>query len=159
MKTLELAEACRAWQLYHSHHVPVGDWRPSLLQHMSKLQRCCSVKEACLRIAVIFHTALWGQDAFYIWVYTKKLLFSSVPEEGFPVSHLAWRTVYLFPYWRLKCHARQIYWDPLSLWRMLAAISSQPWMFPVHPGSGLLPFAWDVWTTQLCSAQSSLNHL
>lgn len=112
------------------------DWRPSLLQHMPKLQRCCNVKEACLRIATTFHIALWGQDAFYIWVRTQEVIIFLSAWGRFPCFHSATSeheepisvsTVHLFPYWRLKCHARQTYWDPLSLWRMLAAISSQPW--------------------------------
>lgn len=137
------------------------DWRPSLLQHMPKLQRCCNIKEACLRIAAIFHTALWGQDAFYIWVRTQEvIIFLSAwgRFSCFPFSNIrARRTCFCFhgasfPLLKTEVSRQTDLLKSIVTLKNASSHFFSAMMFPVHPGSGLLPHAWDVWTTRLCSA-------
>lgn len=76
-----------------------------------------------MRSRCILHMSPYTRS-YYFPQCLRKVFHSATSEHEEPVSV---STVHLFPYWRLKCHARQTYWNPLSLWRMLAAISSQPW--------------------------------
>lgn len=90
----------------------------------SMSQNCYHIPYSTMRSRCILHMSSYTRSYYFPQCLRKVSLF--------PFGNIrARRTYFCFHgasfYWRLKCHARQTYWDPLSLWRMLAAISSQPW--------------------------------
>lgn len=66
------------------------------------------------------------------------ILHSVAPEHR---EHISVFMVHVYPYWRLKCHARQTYCVPLSLWRIPS----------IHffPAMGV-PYSLWVWSTSVC---------
>lgn len=115
----------------------------------SMSQNCYHIPYSTMRSRCILHMSPYTRSYYFPQCLRKVFLF--------PFGNIRARRTYFcfhgasFPFLKTEVSCQTDLLRSIVTLKNASSHFFSAMMFPVHPGSGLLPHAWDVWTTQLCS--------